>query len=392
MLSLTELWQQEESLLRPAALALLAFAGLWLLAALWARALGPALRRRAEAKGKHPAARLLLGGFARPVPAFLRVAGVCCALLVLGRQLDADWLPRSLAWLPAALPPFANKALRVAAIIAVAWGLVASSDVSGLLLRNARHKLDIPLGKSVSRFLQALFNVAVIGITVVILLREFGLDVNGLIAGLGLGGLTVALAAKDSFSNFFGGLVLVTEKPFEIGDWVICADTVEGAVEDINLRSTKIRTADGSLTIVPNSTLSGAPITNWGGGMEKRRADFILRFDYSSTRAQMREFTDAARTMLETDPEILSDSIIVRFTTLGESSLEVRIIFYTSNPGFAEHLQVRERVNYALMDIAKRSGLHHAFPARTVFMGAAPNPPAAESTSATSPNPKITTN
>jgi MscS family membrane protein len=209
--------------------------------------------------------------------------------------------------------------------------------------------------------------VLVVSFAVVIIITEFGYNVSALITGLGLGGLTIALAAKDSAANFFGGLIMVTEKPFEIGDW-ISFGSVEGTVEDINLRSTKIRTGPGSLTIVPNATLAAANITNWSGGMEKRQANFKLALRYNIPEDKLREFLAVARTMLETDPEIQTDSVMVRFSGLSESSLDVLVRFYTTLPGYADHMRILERVNFSLMALAKEKDVEFAYPARTLYV------------------------
>lgn len=376
--SFQEFWSWGDGIFASLCIALLVTAAFWLVSSFLYRRVGPGLVARLDEE-KHPILIQLLRGFHHPVSALLKVAGICVGLLILSRQLENEVLPQTIKHLLGVLPPMVERTLRIAIVVAVAWGLVVSSDISALLLRNARHRLDLHMSKSVSRFLTAVSNVVVIGIAGVILLAEFDININGLIAGLGLGGLTIALAAKDSASNFFGGLVLVIEKPFEIGDWIVC-ENVEGAVEDINLRSTKIRTASGALTIMPNATLAAAPITNWGGGMEKRRADFILSLEYGSPKKQLREFTAEAQTMLETDPDIIPASIVVRLTDFAESSLGVRVIFDTSMPGFADHLRVRERVNYNLLDIANRLGLSFAFPSRSVYLAAehAPDKPAPE--------------
>lgn len=223
------------------------------------------------------------------------------------------------------------------------------------------------MSKSVSRFLAAVFNVLVVALAIVIILSELDYDINGLIAGLGLGGLTIALAAKESAENFFGGLVLITEKPFEIGDY-ISTNSVEGTVEDINLRSTKIRLSSGSLTVVPNANLSSSPITNWSGVMKKRRARFLLQLEYNTSAKQLKEFINSVQTLLETDPEILNESILVHFIEFGESSLNVQVVYYTALPGMADHLRINERINYGIIQLAQQYKVGFAFPTRTLYI------------------------
>ncbi|MGD9559639.1 MAG: mechanosensitive ion channel family protein [Oscillospiraceae bacterium] len=358
-------WVDNEEILLAVVFALLICAGFYVLAWLVKQKIFAFILEKIDQE-KHPVATLLLQGFRRPLGLYLKVLGILVALSALAGWLGQHPLPERLASFLAGLSPVLLQAMRIATILAATWGLVASSDISSLILRNARHKLDLHLSKSVSRFLSAIFNVVVVAVAAVMLLSELSYDINGLLAGLGLGGLTIALAAKDSAANFFGGLVLITEKPFDIGDWIVCSG-VEGTVEDINLRSTKVRTAPGSLTYVPNATLAAAPITNWSGGMEKRRADFSLQLMYGTPSALMRAYIAEVVTMLETDPEVLPGSI-VRFSDLAAYSLDIRVIFYTSVPDFAGHLRIRERINYALVEMAEKHGIAFAFPSQTLYL------------------------
>ena len=254
---------------------------------------------------------------------------------------------------------------------------MSSSKITRLVLQGTHSKLDLRVGESVAHFLAAIFKVVVIAIAAIILLSEFNININGLITGLGLGGLTVALAAKDSAANFFGGLILVVEKPFDIGDWIV-ADGVEGTVESINLRSTTIRTSPGALTIVPNANLSGTAITNWSGGMEQRRASFALALPYNTPQQKIREFSSSMRDLLRKDKDVVPDSVVVRFSEFGSSSLTIQVIFYTSLPGFKDHIRIKERINYAILELAEGMNISFAYPSQTLFVQ-----PSAENPSAT---------
>lgn len=311
-----------------------------------------------------PALSILLKGFKKPFSAFLFVSGICVALLVFSAWEPAFSIGFLTRIMPT-LPGFVHQSWRVVTILTVTWGMLSSSEISSLILRDARHKLDIKMGKSVAHFLGAIFQVVVVALAIVVLMSEFNYDINGLIAGLGLGGLTIALAAKDSAENFFGGLILVIEKPFEIGDWIAC-EGIEGTVEDISLRSTKIRTDPGALTIVPNAKLSGSAITNWSGGMEKRRASFMLSVKYDTPRASIKELVSSMRSMIQKDVDVLSDSVIVRFSEFSESSLSIQVTYYTTIPGLRDHLRIKERINFNILALAEKHNVSFAFPTRSV--------------------------
>ncbi len=353
------------------AIALGLFLVLWGLGLLLGKKLAPWLEKRID-EDKHPIPALLVHGFRWPLMALCMVTGLCLATLTLSGW-NMQEAPRFLASILKNAPGFIYKTLRISVILCISWGLLASSDIAGLLVRRTRQKMDLRMDTSVTRFLSGLFKVIVVAITVVILLSEFHYNINGLITGLGLGGLTVALAAKDSASNFFGGMVLVIDKPFEIGDWVSCGG-VEGTVEDINMRNTIIRNDSGSLTTMPNALLSAAPITNFSSAMNQRRADVTLSLVYSTSHQQIKQFAAALRGILETDAEVVSDSVLVRFSNFSPSSLDIRVIYYTTLSGFGEHLRIRERINYGIMDLAEKQGLSFAHPTQTVELRSSQKP------------------
>ncbi|NLW77918.1 MAG: mechanosensitive ion channel [Ruminococcaceae bacterium] len=359
-------WTDHQDVITTVVLALAVCLVFWVVSSILYRKVFPAITKRLDAD-KHPMIDLLVNGFRRPLALLLKITGICVAVLMIASWLTYQPLDDQTLSFFVSLEQVTTKILRIAIILGVTWGLVASSDISKLFLRGARHKLDIDMSRSVSRFLSAVFKVVVVIIALAALLNEFGFNISALVAGLGLGGLTVALAAQDSAANFFGGLVLITEKPFDIGDWITCSD-VEGTVEDISLRSTKVRTNSGALAVVPNSLLSGAPISNWTSGMKRRRADFTLTLVYDTPKDAIKKYADAVYTLLETDPEVSDDGLIVRFSSLSASSLDIRVIFYTIKPAMADHLRILERINYALLGLAEQQGVGFAYPTQSLFI------------------------
>lgn len=309
---------------------------------------------------------IMLSGFTRPLATWLRITGFGTATLIFAHALPGD-APTALLTIMAGLRPFTYRFLRIFTIICAAWGLVRSSDLIPQLFNSTRNRLDLHMTRSASRFLGAIFKVIIIAIASTIVLNELGLDVNGIITGLGLGGLTIALAAKDTASNFFGGLVLVFEKPFEIGDYIIC-NAIEGVVEDISLRSTRIRTSAGTIVVVPNATLASAPITNTSVKSKKHRADIRLRVEYNTDSGKLRSFVDAVRTLLETDPDVVDASINVALVGFDDSGLQVRILFDSAKTAFADYTQVCERIDYALLSLAEQNGIRFAYPAQTLHI------------------------
>ncbi len=364
----TSLWDNHQNILVTLGVAALVLLIFFLFSSLLFRAIWPFLIKKTN-EDKYPLVVHMLRGFRHPLSLLLKISGICIAFILIFHQLSFDTWPAFLQTTINNAPANLYTVIRISIVVAIAWGLIASSDISSLILRSAGKHLNVKMGKSLSRFVSAVFTVIVVGIAVMIVLSELEYDVKGIVAGLGLGGLTIALAAQDSAANFFGGMMLVLEKPFEIGDFISC-DGVEGTVEDISLRSTKIRTPLGGLTVMPNSNLVDSPLTNTSSAMEKRRADFTLSMPYTTTTNQLKQFTQSVQTMLETNPNISPDTIIVRFTDMNPTSLQVRVIFYSALPDFSDYMRICEQVNFAIMDLAQKHNIDFSLSGRAVYVDA----------------------
>lgn len=277
--------------------------------------------------------------------------------IVLGAYLALTLLPLS-----ASQDLLVLKTFRSAVVILIAWGIYTFIATDSSLFNHFKSRFDNILIPFFSKSLRLM----VIIMAVLIVATEWGYDINGLIAGLGLGGLAVALAAKDALANIFGGIVIIMEKPFAIGDWIL-TPSVEGTVEDITFRSTKIRTFAQALVTVPNSTLANEPITNWSR-MGKRQVTFHLGVTYSTSREKLLRCVKAIRKMLEDHPGIHKETIMVNFERFNESSLDIFLYFFTTTTVWKEYLEVREDVNFKIMEILEREGVEIAFPSRSVYI------------------------
>ena len=200
----------------------------------------------------------------------------------------------------------------------------------------------------------------------VIIIREWGYDIAGLLAGLGLGGLAVALAARETIANLFGSITIMTDRPFSVGDWIETPH-VEGIVEEIRLRSTLVRTFSHTLVTIPNSVLANSAITNWSQ-MGKRRITYKLGVSYDSTRAQLQEAVEQIKSMLDNHPDIHPQTVFVYFTDFGDSALELFLYFFTKTIVWQEYLSIRQDINLKIMGILEKLGMKTAFPSRSIYI------------------------
>ncbi|MFC0558792.1 mechanosensitive ion channel family protein [Halalkalibacter alkalisediminis] len=294
----------------------------------------------------------ILLSFERPLRAFW---------IVLGTYLALVYLPFHFTTIE-----FVDHIYRSIIIILIGWGLYNyTSEHSMAFFRFARNS-DIGEESMLVPFVSKVLRFAVVALTVVVIASEWGYEISGFIAGLGLGGLAFALAAQDTIGNFFGGIIIITEKPFSKGDW-IQTPSVEGTVQDISFRSTQIRTFADSIVTIPNSTLANEPITNWSE-MGKRRVSFTIGLTYSTPQEKVESCARRIEEVLRGHEEVDQELIMVRFNEFNNSSLDIYIYFFTKTIAWTEWFRIKEHVNFEIMKILEEENVSIAFPSRSIYM------------------------
>lgn len=251
-------------------------------------------------------------------------------------------------------------------LLAVGWlgfrltDLVGDAVRSGLVGRG-RHAATavVPLGRRAVKL--------AVGVLVALgLLDDLGVNVAALLAGLGVGGLAVALAAKTSIENFFGGVTLVVDQPVGVGDFCRFGDRL-GTVEDVGLRSTRIRTLDRTLVSVPNASFSQLELENYSR-RDRMWYHPTLGLRYETTPDQIRYVLVEIRRMLYAHPRVDPDPARIRFTGFGACSLDLDVFAYVDVTDYGEFLEVVEDLNLRVMDIVRRAGTGFAFPSQTTYV------------------------
>lgn len=201
---------------------------------------------------------------------------------------------------------------------------------------------------------------------VVMIIQNLGYSAASLLAGFGLGGAALAFASKDTVANFFGSIVIFVDRPFQIGDWVEVGD-VEGTVETVGIRVTRIRTFANALLTIPNATFTTSPINNWSR-MRKRRIKMTIGLTYDTTPDKMRQAVEAVRDIIRNDDRLHQDFFLVNFFDFGASSLDIFCYLFTRTTNWAEHMQIREEFMLRVMEAMQGLGLDFAFPTTTVHL------------------------
>lgn len=261
---------------------------------------------------------------------------------------------------------FFLKIMQASVIFLISWGLYNLSSTSSLLLTKLNHRLNMEIDEILIPFLSKALRVIVVAIGFSIIAGVFGYEVSGLVAGLGLGGLAFSLAAKDALANLFGGIVIITEKPFSIGDWIM-TPSVEGTVEEITFRSTRVRTFAQALVTVPNATLANENITNWSK-MGKRQITFQLRVTHDTPKENLKNIVSNIESLLRNHPGVHPETIFVKFDQYLENGLGIFLYFFTNTTVWGEFLKIKEEINFAILDILEREKVYIAIPSRKLYL------------------------
>jgi MscS family membrane protein len=195
---------------------------------------------------------------------------------------------------------------------------------------------------------------------------ELGFPAYSVLAGLGVGGLAVALAARDSLANLLGSMLIMLEKPFRVGH-VVRIGASEGTVEDVGFRSTRIRTADNSLISIPNNAVVNATVENLSL-RPARRQRFFVQVTYDTPREKVEALAAGIKQLLADHPFTNKTNFQVRFNNFSDSSLDILVIFHLTVEDYTGELKEREGILLQIMDLAKDLGVEFAFPTRTLHL------------------------
>jgi len=269
-------------------------------------------------------------------------------------------------YLPATYDIFLHDLLGSAVVILIASGFYELIDI----YVNDEEEIDRLFNKQVDKiiipFFSKMIKMIIIALAFVVIASRWGYDINGFIAGLGLGGLAFALAAKDLLANIFSGIIIITDKPFNIGDWIKTTD-VEGTVKDINFRSTKIKSFDNSIVTVPNSNLANASITNFTK-RTTRRITFNLPIKYDTPSDHLQKCIEKIEVFLVQHPGIDKETIIVKFDSFDNSALNILLYFFTTTVIWDEYLKIKQDINFTIMKILEDEEVEMAFPSTSVYV------------------------
>ena len=218
---------------------------------------------------------------------------------------------------------------------------------------------------AIVRLVRGVINVLVIVAGVLVIVYRFGLNPTAFLTGLGVGGIAVALAAQKTLENVIGGVSLILDRVVHLGDTIALGD-IQGTIEAISLRSTRIRTLDRTVVSVPNSQMANMTLENFSA-RDKFWFHPILALRYGTTAAQIRTVIDRIRSLLEDSRDVLPDSVRVRFRRFAQSSFEVEVFAYVLSRDWTQFLEIQEGLLLRITECFESAGVQLAFPPQVVL-------------------------
>jgi MscS family membrane protein len=259
-----------------------------------------------------------------------------------------------------------RSGLKLAGLLSLGWILVRIVDVIGEQALGYFKERKDDLGTAMVPVARKILKPIIVAIVLVVALQNVGMNVSGLLAGLGIAGLAISLAGKNTIENLFGSLIIAFDRPFKLGDTIKVGELF-GTVEDLGLRSTRVRTLERTLVTIPNAQLADSRVENYSQ-RDRMRLVAKLGVRYETAPDQLRLIVDETKRYLLAHARVWQEGFSVRFIGYGESTLDLEVICYVTTADWGEFTGIREAILLELGAIIERAGSEIAYPSRTLYM------------------------
>lgn len=294
--------------------------------------------------------------FYTPLKTFFVILGLYLAILLIRKPLGInDWINNKI-----------DVLFKISIIILTANGIANSLTTNNKSVNKLKERMNPEVEDSMFKFILKGIRIIIYVIAGFIVITELGFNLNGLVAGLGIGSVVITLAAQDTAKNLFGGLVIFLDKPFIVGDWIEI-EKYEGTVEDITFRSTRVRTFENSVVNIPNAVIANDSIINWSR-MEKRRNKVNLCLEIDTPLEKVQIVQQRIKKMLIQHDDVIDDTIIVRFDNITDNGINLLVCSYTNSIDYASYLEEKEKINFKIMQILKEENVELAYDTKTVLL------------------------
>ncbi|MCW4009294.1 MAG: mechanosensitive ion channel family protein [Candidatus Bathyarchaeota archaeon] len=264
----------------------------------------------------------------------------------------------------AAYASLIQNVFTIVSILLVAFAITRVANVLADWFAQRQTKRNPDLNHHMFFILKKLMQVIVLAAALISILYALGYNLSGLVVGLGVGGIAIALAAQNILSDVFSAFSIFFDRPFEIGDFVVIGDQ-SGTVTNIGMKSTRIRLLQGEELVIPNKELTSAQIRNFKK-LEKRRINFKIGVTYDTSVEKLKKIPDMVRKII--DAQEYADSDRVHFYEYGDFSLKFEIVYYVLVSDYTKYMDTQQAINFAIKEAFEKEGIEMAFPTQTIFL------------------------
>ncbi len=269
--------------------------------------------------------------------------------------------------LPVKITAFVSITVELLIPLFATIAVYRAMDIIGLYMQKLADKTESTFDDQLVPLIRKILKTFVAIIGGIVVLQHLNVDVKLLLGGLSVGGLALALAAQDTIKNFFGSMMIFVDKPFQAGHWITTTDGIDGTVEEVGLRSTRIRTFANSLITVPNGKLSDAAINNHGLRAYRRFKTYIS-VTYDTPPDVLDLYIQGLRKIVEEHPHTRKDNYHVYMNNMGPHSLDILFYIFFITPAWGDELKYRHEVILSIIKLAHTLGVNFAFPTQTLHM------------------------
>ncbi|UCE89418.1 MAG: mechanosensitive ion channel family protein [Pseudomonadota bacterium] len=320
----------------------------------------------------------LIHAIQRPLSVLIWVLGLTFAAQIVGKQTDAS------------IFQVTNEVRDLGVIATIAWSLVRFVNFVEQKMLASSEAAGKAIDRTTVDAIAKLLRISILITSALVALQTLGFSVSGVLAFGGIGGIAIGFAAKDLLANFFGGLMIYLDRPFEVGDWIRSPDReIEGTVEKIGWRLTEIRTFDKRPLYVPNSTFTSIAVQN-PSRMSNGRIYETIGVRYDDV-AALPVIVRDVEMMLREHPEIDTDqTLMVNFNTFGHSSLDFFVYTFTRTTAWVKFHEIKQDILFRISDIIMRHGAEIAFPTSTIHLADGGGGERRQPVAAEGPAPQVT--
>jgi len=273
------------------------------------------------------------------------------------------WIGAKFVDLPTTVAEFLGNVLSVGVLLQL--GIWANGFVSQGLAKYRKHQLEEdPTSATALGALNFVAKSAVWIIVALLIVDNLGFDVTALVTGLGIGGIAVALAVQNVLGDLFASLAIVLDKPFVVGDFIV-VDSLSGSVENVGIKTTRVRSISGEQIIFGNAKLLGSSIRNYGR-LEERRIVFTVGVEYGTPPEKLRAIPGMIEAAVEAQENTRFDRSHLK--AFGDSAIEFETVYYVPVPEYSVYMDVQQGINLALYEAFADDSIDFAFPSRTLYL------------------------